>query len=40
MIFLNARLDIVLIFGVDPWIPPLGLKGSALATVISQGLLS
>lgn len=37
-VFLNAGLDVLLIFGVDPWIPPLGLKGAAWASVISQGL--
>lgn len=39
-ILINAGLDILLIFGIDPWIPPLGLRGAAWATVISQGLLS
>jgi MATE family multidrug resistance protein len=35
---LNAGLDLGLIFGINPWILPLGLKGAALGTVISQGL--
>ena len=38
MVVLNAGLDALLIFGVDPWIPPLGLKGAAWASIISQGL--
>lgn len=35
---LNAGLDIALIFGIDPWIPAMGLKGAAFATLLSQGV--
>lgn len=28
----NAGLDVVLIFGIDGWIEPLGIKGAAIAT--------
>lgn len=35
---LNFFLDRLLIFGWDPWIPPMGLQGTAIATVASQGL--
>src|SRR6185437_9254570 len=34
---LNAVLDILLIFGVENLIPPLGVLGAAIATAISQG---
>lgn len=34
---LNAGLDIALIFGIDPWISPMGIKGAALATLATQG---
>jgi len=34
---LNAGLDIALIFGIDPWIPAMGIKGAAFATLFSQG---
>jgi multidrug resistance protein, MATE family len=34
---LNAGLDRALIFGIDPWIPPMGIKGAALATFATQG---
>ncbi len=33
---INVSLDAVLIFGVASWIPPLGIKGAALATGIAQ----
>ncbi len=33
----NLGLDFILIFGVSPWIPSLGLKGAAIASLISQG---
>lgn len=33
---INAGLDVILIFGIDPWIPPMGLKGAAIATLIAQ----
>lgn len=35
---LNAGLDFLLIYGVPSLIPPLGLKGAALATILSQGV--
>lgn len=35
---LNVGLDIVLIFGYKDWIPALGIKGAALATILSQGI--
>ena len=34
---LNAGLDVALIFGIDPWIPAMGIKGAALATLCTQG---
>lgn len=34
----NILLDYLLIFGVKGFIAPLGIKGAALATIISQGL--
>jgi multidrug resistance protein, MATE family len=34
---LNAGLDVALIFGIDPWIPAMGIKGAALATLFTQG---
>ena len=36
---LNIGLDYLLIFGVQGWIPPMGIKGAAIATMISQSLL-
>ena len=39
IVLLNFCLDIALIFGIDPWLPPLGLQGAAWASIISQGLL-
>jgi multidrug resistance protein, MATE family len=33
---LNVTLDLVLIFGVEPYIPSLGIAGAAIATGISQ----
>jgi MATE family multidrug resistance protein len=36
---LNAGLDIAFIFGIDPWLPPMGIKGAALATLVAQGSL-
>lgn len=33
---LNISLDIVLIFGIKGFIPPLGIAGAAIATLISQ----
>jgi len=35
----NLGLDVVLVFGIDGYIPPLGLKGAAYASVISQGVM-
>jgi MATE family multidrug resistance protein len=34
---LNAGLDVALIFGIDPWIPAMGIKGAALGTLFAQG---
>jgi MATE family multidrug resistance protein len=34
---LNAGLDVILIFGIDPWLPAMGIKGAALATLFTQG---
>lgn len=33
---LNILLDIILIFGVSPWIPPMGIAGAAWGTGIAQ----
>ncbi len=33
---INASLDVLLIFGVEGWIPPLGVTGAAIATSGSQ----
>ncbi len=33
---LNAILNLILVFGVDGFIPPMGAEGSAIATVVSQ----
>lgn len=33
---LNALLDYLLIFGIKGYIPPMGIKGAAIATVIAQ----
>lgn len=35
----NLGLDILLVFGVEGFIAPLGLKGAAYASVISQGIM-
>lgn len=35
----NLCLDIVLVFGIEGYIPPLGLKGAAYASVISQAIM-
>ena len=35
----NLGLDVILVFGIDGYIPPLGLKGAAYASVISQGVM-
>jgi len=34
----NLLLDLLLIFGWDPLIEPMGTRGSALATIIAQGI--
>ncbi|MCB1107041.1 MAG: polysaccharide biosynthesis C-terminal domain-containing protein [Chlamydiia bacterium] len=36
-LFMNFFLDYLLIFGVRDWISPMGVKGAAIATVISEG---
>lgn len=36
---LNIALDFILVFGIDNIIEPLGLKGAAYASVISQGVM-
>ncbi len=33
---INILLDLILIFGVDPWIPSYGIGGAALATGVAQ----
>jgi len=33
----NAGLNIVLVFGIEGWLQPLGTEGAAIATVLSQG---
>lgn len=33
---INIMLDLVLIFGFDPWLPPFGIAGAAIATGVSQ----
>ncbi|NQY29290.1 MAG: MATE family efflux transporter [Flavobacteriaceae bacterium] len=35
----NLVLDVILVFGIEGYIPPLGLKGAAYASVISQGIM-
>lgn len=35
--FLNLALDSILIFGWQGWIPPLGLMGKIISTLIAQG---
>ncbi len=35
----NLCLDVVLVFGIEGYIPALGLKGAAYASVISQGIM-
>lgn len=35
--FLNVILDIILIFGVEGYIPSMGVRGSAIATNMAQG---
>ncbi|MGB1269000.1 MAG: MATE family efflux transporter [Flavobacteriaceae bacterium] len=35
----NLGLDVLFVFGVDGLIPPLGLKGAAYASVISQAIM-
>lgn len=35
----NLVLNIVLVFGVNGWFQPMGIKGSAIATVISQVIM-
>ncbi len=37
---LNIFLDFLLIFGYEPWIPSLGIKGAAIATGIAQTIQS
>lgn len=35
---INAALNIVLVFGVERWLSPMGATGSAIATNIAQGI--
>jgi len=35
----NLGLDVVLVFGIDGYIAPLGLKGAAYASVVSQAIM-
>jgi len=35
---LNAGLDVALIFGIDPWIPAMGIEGAAFGTLFAQGV--
>lgn len=37
---LNIVLDFMLVFGIDGWIPALGIEGAAWASVIAQGLMA
>jgi putative MATE family efflux protein len=36
---LNLGLDVILVFGIEGYIPALGLKGAAYASVISQAIM-
>jgi MATE family multidrug resistance protein len=38
--FINVGLDFVLIFGVEGWVPALGISGAAIATGVAQGFQS
>jgi len=38
-LILNLGLDIILVFGIDGYITPMGLKGAAYASVISQAVM-
>lgn len=35
---INLLLDLILVFGIDGWLEPMGTKGAAIATVISEGI--
>lgn len=37
---LNIALDLLLVYGVGEWIPPMGLEGAAWASLIAQGVMA
>ena len=37
---LNIILDLILVYGIDGWIPPMNLEGAAWASLISQGVMA
>ncbi len=37
---LNILLDFILVYGVEGWIEPLGVKGAAWASLIAQGVMA
>lgn len=37
---LNIGLDLLLVFGLEGWIPPMHLEGAAWASLISQGVMA
>lgn len=37
--FINLILNIILVFGIKNWLEPMGTRGSAIATVISQVIM-
>lgn len=38
-LLVNLLLDVILVFGINGHIPPMGLEGAAYASVISQGVM-